>query len=355
MPRIIFHIDVNSAYLSWSAVEQLKNGAETDLRKIPAIIGGDRASRHGVVLAKSISAKKYGIRTGEPVVDAIRKCPNLVIAPPDHRLYSDYSRKLMTFLRGYTDQIEQVSVDECYMDFTEIAPRFSSPMEGALEIKNEVRRQFGFTVNVGISENKLLAKMASDFEKPDKVHTLFPDEIKEKMWPLPIGELFMAGRSSVEYLQKLEIRTIGDLAQMNPELLEIHLKSHGRKLWEFANGMDNSPVEPVRQEAKGIGNSITLPQDAKTEEEACEVLGKLAGSVGRRLRKAGQKAGMISVEIKYYNFENSSHQTQLERATNEDARIYETAAELFREMWKKQPIRLLGIRSSKLTRTAYHI
>lgn len=159
----------------------------------------------------------------------------------------------------------------------------------------------------------------------------------------------MAGRSSVEYLQKLEIRTIGDLAQMNPELLEIHLKSHGRKLWEFANGMDNSPVEPVRQEAKGIGNSITLPQDAKTEEEACKVLGKLAGSVGRRLRKAGQKAGMISVEIKYYNFENSSHQTQLERATNEDARIYETAAELFREMWKKQPIRLLGIRSSKLT------
>ena len=204
MPRIIFHIDVNSAYLSWSAVEQLTNGAETDLRKIPAIIGGDRASRHGVVLAKSISAKKYGIRTGEPVVDAIRKCPNLVIAPPDHRLYSDYSRKLMTFLRGYSDQIEQVSVDECYMDFTEIAPRFSSPMEGALEIKNEVRRQFGFTVNVGISENKLLAKMASDFEKPDKVHTLF----------------------------------------------QIHLKSHGRKLWEFANGMDNSPVEPVRQEAK---------------------------------------------------------------------------------------------------------
>ena len=200
MPRIIFHIDVNSAYLSWSAVEQLKNGAETDLRKIPAIIGGDRASRHGVVLAKSISAKKYGIRTGEPVVDAIRKCPNLVIAPPDHRLYSDYSRKLMTFLHGYTDQIEQVSVDECYMDFTEIAPRFSSPMEGALEIKNEVRRQFGFTVNVGISENKLLAKMASDFEKPDKVHTLFPDEIKEKMWPLPIVELFMAGRNYWRYI-----------------------------------------------------------------------------------------------------------------------------------------------------------
>lgn len=348
MPRIIFHIDVNSAYLSWSAVEQLKSGSERDLRKIPSIIGGDRASRHGVVLAKSLPAKKYGIRTGEPVVDAIRKCPNLVIWPPDHQLYSAYSRKLMAFLRGYTQAIEQVSVDECYMDFTKIANRFSSPVEGAREIKDEVRKRFGFTVNIGISENKLLAKMASDFEKPDKVHTLFPNEIKEKMWPLPIGELFMAGRSSVEQLQKLEIRTIGDLAVMDPKLLELHLKSHGRKLWEFANGMDDSPVQPVRQEAKGIGNSITLPQDARTKEEAFEVLEKLAASVGRRLRKAGQKAGMLSVEIKYYNFENSSHQKQLNKETNEDEQIYKAAAELFLEMWKNKPIRLLGIRTSKL-------
>ena len=349
MPRIIFHIDVNSAYLSWSAVEQLKNGAETDLRKIPAIIGGDRASRHGVVLAKSISAKKYGIRTGEPVVDAIRKCPNLVIAPPDHRLYSDYSRKLMTFLRGYTDQIEQVSVDECYMDFTEIADRFTSPVEGASEIKDEVYKRFGFTVNVGISSRKVLAKMASDFEKPNKVHTLFPEEVPAKMWPLPIGELFMAGRSSVETMKKLEIYTIGDLANTDPEILELHLKSHGRKLWEFANGLDDSEVESVRAEAKGVGNSTTLPKDLITEAEALPVLKDLAVSVGRRLRKAGQKAGMVSVEIKYHTFNQVSHQKQMERQTNQDQDIYQASIELFRELWSGEPIRLLGIRTSKLS------
>ena len=346
---IIFHIDVNSAYLSWTAVEQLKHGAGVDIRTIPAIIGGDQKSRHGVVLAKSIPAKKYGIHTGEPVVNAFRKCPNLRMEPPDHRLYHQYSEKLMDFLRSYTDRIEQVSVDECYMDFTGIAGRFHSPVEGALEIKNEVYRRFGFTVNIGISGNKLLAKMASDFEKPNKVHTLFPEEIPEKMWPLPIGELYMAGRSSVETLQKLEILTIGDLAHTDPMILELHLKSHGRKLWEFANGIDHSMVETEKAEAKGIGNSTTLPKDVVTEEEAKAVLKELAASVGGRLRKAGQKAGMLSVEIKYHTFDSVSHQKQIDRPTNQDADIYEISVVLFRELWNREPIRLLGIRSSKLS------
>ena len=346
---IIFHIDVNSAYLSWTAVEQLKHGAGVDIRTIPAIIGGDQKSRHGVVLAKSIPAKKYGIHTGEPVVNAFRKCPNLRMEPPDHRLYHQYSEKLMDFLRSYTDRIEQVSVDECYMDFTGIAGLFHSPVEGALEIKNEVYRRFGFTVNIGISGNKLLAKMASDFEKPNKVHTLFPEEIPEKMWPLPIGELYMAGRSSVETLQKLEILTIGDLAHTDPMILELHLKSHGRKLWEFANGIDHSMVETEKAEAKGIGNSTTLPKDVVTEEEAKAVLKELAASVGGRLRKAGQKAGMLSVEIKYHTFDSVSHQKQIERPTNQDADIYEISVVLFRELWNREPIRLLGIRSSKLS------
>ena len=345
---IIFHIDVNSAYLSWTAVEQLKNGAEVDLRTIPSIIGGDQKSRHGVVLAKSVPAKKYGIRTGEPVANAFRKCPNLVTAPPDHKLYHQYSERLMVFLRSYTDQIEQVSVDECYMDFTEIAGNYSSPVEGAMEIKNEVYRRFGFTVNVGISSNKLLAKMASDFEKPNKVHTLFPEEIPVKMWPLPVRELFMAGRSSVETLNKLEIHTIGDLANTDPAILELHLKSHGRKLWEFANGMDESRVEKEKAEAKGIGNSVTLPKDVETEEEAGRILNELAESVFRRLRNAGQKAGMLSVEIKYHTFTSVSHQKQVEQAINQKKDIYMAAMQLFRELWNGEPIRLLGIRSSKL-------
>ena len=348
MSPVIFHIDVNSAYLSWTAVEQLKNGAEVDLREIPSIIGGDKKSRHGVVLAKSISAKKYGIRTGEPVVNAFRKCPNLVMEPPNHRMYREKSQKLMEYLRGFTTKIEQVSVDECYLDFTEIADRFPSPLDAAFLMKNGIRERFGFTVNIGISENKLLAKMASDFEKPDKVHTLFLREVPVKMWPLPLGELFMAGRSSVEALKKLEINTIGDLANADLSLIELHLKSHGKMLWEFANGIDHSPVQWEQTEAKGIGNSTTLAEDAATYEEVREVFAGLAESVGRRLRKAGQKANMVSMEIKYHDFQSMSHQTQLSKPTSDEQILLDTACSLFQEAWTGEPVRLLGLRTAKL-------
>lgn len=348
MQQIIFHIDVNSAFLSWTAIEQLKQGAEVDLRTIPSIIGGNQESRHGIVLAKSISAKKYGIVTGEPVANALRKCPNLTMAPPNHKMYHEYSKKLMAFLKNYTPDIEQVSVDECYMDFTGIAHRYASPVAAAFEIKDAVYKEFGFTVNIGISTNHLLAKMASDFEKPNKVHTLFPEEVPVKMWPLPVSDLYMAGRSSVEVLHKLEIRTIGELAKTDPSLLELHLKSHGRTLWEFANGNAGSKVIREHVESKGIGNSTTLPKDATTEDEAKKVLLWLAETVGGRVRKEGVKAKMISVEIKYNTFRSASHQKQLQKATNTDKMIYETACELFHELWSGEPIRLLGIRTSKL-------
>lgn len=349
MRQIIFHIDVNSAFLSWTAVEELKNGSDRDLRDIPSIIGGDQSSRRGVVLAKSHPAKKYKIQTGEPVVNAFRKCPDLVMVSPNHSMYKEYSNRLMDFLRTYTPDIEQISIDECFLDFTGIAKQFASPVEAALEIKNSIKEMFGFTVNVGISDKKLLAKMASDFEKPDKVHTLFTEEIQTKMWPLPVGELYMAGKSTVKALEKLEIKTIGDLARTDVKIIELHLKSHGRKLWELANGMDDSVVELERSEAKGIGNSTTLPKDLETEEEVREVLYQLSESVGARLRKSGQKAGMVSVEIKYHNFETCSHQKQLMKATNSDQIIWNAAIDLFRELWKKEPVRLLGIRTSKLS------
>ncbi len=326
----------------------MKNGAKVDLREIPSIIGGDKKSRHGVVLAKSISAKKYGIRTGEPVVNAFRKCPNLAMEPPNHRMYREKSQKLMEYLRGFTTKIEQVSVDECYLDFTDIADRFPSPLDAAFLMKNGIRERFGFTVNIGISENKLLAKMASDFEKPDKVHTLFLREVPVKMWPLPLGELFMAGRSSVEALKKLEINTIGDLANADLSLIELHLKSHGKMLWEFANGIDHSPVQWEQAEAKGIGNSTTLAEDAATYEEVREVFVGLAESVGRRLRKAGQKANMVSMEIKYHDFQSISHQTQLSKPTSDEQVLLDTACRLFQEAWTGEPVRLLGIRTAKL-------
>ena len=349
MAPIIFHIDVNSAYLSWTAVEQLKNGATVDLREIPAIIGGDQKSRHGVVLAKSPAAKRYGIRTGEPVANAFRKCPNLAMYPPDHKMYREKSRRLMEYLRTFTKEIEQVSVDECYMDFTGIAGRYHSPVDGAAEIKDGIRERSARLLNIGISTNKLLAKMASDFEKPDRIHTLYPEEIKEKMWPLPIGELYMAGRSSVEVLKKLEINTIGDLAQADLKLIMLHLKSHGKMLWEFANGIGTSVVQSEPDEAKGIGNSTTLSEDAATIEEVTPVFERLAQSVGSRLKKAEKKAGMVSMEIKYYDFRTVSHQIQLDKPSNDPEVLKETACSLFLEVWSGEPVRLLGIRTSKLS------
>ena len=347
--RIIFHIDVNSAYLSWTAVEQLKNGAKVDIRTIPAIIGGNQKSRHGIVLAKSIPAKKYGIRTGEPVANAFRKCPNLKSYPPDHQMYREYSRRLMDFLRTYTTHIEQVSVDECYLDYTSIASRFSSPEEGAAYIRNYIYSHFGFTVNVGISSNKVLAKMASDFEKPNKTHTLFPNEIQKKMWPLPISSLFMAGHASVAVLQKLDIHTIGDLARMDPAILSLHLKSHGKLLWEYANGIDNSALESEPSQAKGIGNSTTLASDLITAQEAYPILFQLSTKVGHRLEKAGQSANNLCVEIKYSTFEKYTRQMPLSSPTQDGKKLYRTACHLFDTLWNGNPIRLLGVRAGKLT------
>ncbi len=352
MDSIIFHIDVNSAYLSWTALQMLADGSSTDLRSIPSIIGGDMEKRRGVVLAKSIPAKKYGIRTGEPVVNAMRKCPSLIMAPPDHTLYARRSHELMTYLSDICPDIEQVSVDECYMDFTPIATRYVSPTACADNIRREIRETFGFTVNIGISDRKVLAKMASDFRKPDMTHTLFVSEIEKKMWPLPVSSLYMCGKSSEETLRKLEILTIGDLARSNPAILKAHLKSHGALLWEYANGIDPATVLSEPAKAKGIGNSVTLAADAVTSGEAHTVLLSLAESVAARLRAHNQKALMESLEIKYADFRTASHQTMLPAPVDSDRAIYETACRLFDESWSHEPVRLLGIRTAKLCSAA---
>lgn len=344
----IFHIDVNSAYLSWSALDKLKKGSDIDLRNIPSIIGGSTENRHGIVLAKSIPAKKYHIHTGEPVVSALRKCPNLVIEPPDHESYAQYSKQLIRFLYHICPEIEQVSIDECYMDYTPISAYYASPLAAANEIREKVLDNFGFTVNIGISDKKVLAKMASDFKKPNLVHTLFSNEIQEKLWPLPISALYMCGDSSVQALKKLEIRTIGALAKADPAIIHAHLKSQGQLLWEYANGIDDTPVAVQTSKHKGIGNSVTLGKDIIAAQDAYKVLLSLSETVSARLRKANQAASMVSVEIKYYNFQAVSHQTTLQSPTNRNDSLYETACRLFDEIWDKTPIRLLGIRTSKL-------
>lgn len=349
MESIIFHIDVNSAFLSWSALDLLEHGETTDLREIPSIVGGDKERRHGIVLAKSNAAKMYGIQTGEPIVNAFRKCPLLTITSPNHTMYRERSKKLMDYLTSICPVIEQVSIDECYMDYSPISGEYTNCIEAANKIKDLIFEKFHFTVNIGISDRKVLAKMASDFKKPNLVHTLFSYEIKEKMWPLSVDHLFMCGRSSVETLHNLGILTIGDLAKTELTILTSHLKSHGKILWEFANGIDSSKVEPLHEKAKGIGNSTTLSRDLETKEEAYQVLMSLAESVGSRLRKEKQLAGMVSCEIKYSTFQSVSHQTTLSTPTDSTTLIYETARILFDELWSGAPIRLLGIRTSKLT------
>lgn len=211
-----------------------------------------------------------------------------------------------------------------------------------------MRDTLGFTVNIGISDRKVLAKMASDFKKPDLVHTLYVREISEKMWPLPVSSLFLCGQSSVETLRKLGIVTIGDLANARRDILEAHLKSHGITLWQYANGIDDSDITPRPVKMKGVGNSTTLRRDALTREDACPVLLSLAESVAGRLRASGELAGMVSTEIKYASFQSVSHQTQLPSPTASSQTIYETARQLFDELWNGQPIRLLGVRTSKL-------
>lgn len=348
MGKIIFHIDVNSAFLSWTAVDKLKNGSDVDIREVPSIIGGDEASRHGIVLAKSVSAKKYGVTTGEPVAAALRKCANLVMEPPDHKMYREYSKKLMDCFKTYTPDIEQLSVDECFLDYTPIAHLYGEPVAFANRLKNEVKEKFGFTVNIGISEVKILAKMASDFQKPDKVHTLWKREIQEKMWTLPVSELYMVGKSSVPKLRNLGIQTIGDLATTNPEFLEAHFKSFGKLIWENANGIGSDVVESEETAAKGVGNSTTLSCDVTDAEKAKKVLLSLAESVSARLRKQEFLAGNVTVEIKYSNFTKCSHQAPFLSPTNATTKIYELACLLFEELWNGSPIRLLGIRTSKL-------
>ena len=347
MSRLIFHIDVNSAFLSWESARRVKEGL-SDLRDIPACIGGDPKKRTGIVVAKSIPAKKYGIQTGEPMAMALRKCPELVIVQSDFELYVKCSRAFKEICASYTPIMESFSIDEVFLDMTGMSLLYPDPIAAAHEIKDRIHRELGFTVNVGISDRKVLAKMASDFEKPDKTHTLYYREIRQKMWPLPVSDLFTCGHSSVETLHKLGILTIGDLAQTDPAILEAHLKSHGRNLWQYANGIDDSTVVLERSKAKGIGNSTTLSNDALTKEEACKVLLSLCESVGARLRASHQLAGQICTEIRYSDFRNVSHQMPLEVPTASVNLLYENACALFDELWDSSPIRLLGVRTSKL-------
>ena len=348
MERKILHVDVNNAFLSWTAVDMLKKGSKIDIREIPSVIGGDESRRSGIVLAKSPKAKMFGISTGETLYQARMKCSGLQVYPVNFQLYKENSNKLYQLLLQYTDKIERFSVDECFLDMTDCLLG-DTLLNKAHEINKRVKNELGFTVNVGVAHNKLLAKTASDFTKPDRAHTLFEEEIPTKMWPLPVSELFMLGRKTIPKLYNMRIKTIGQLAQTDKQLMIKKFGKHGLMMWEYANGIDNSEVQYKYEKPKGVGNSTTLPMDISEISKLEEILLALTEQVTYRLRRYNLLASVVNVQLRTKDFEDKSHQRKLPEATSNTKDIYAEAKELLHEMYiKGTPIRLIGMRVDNL-------
>lgn len=345
MPKhIIFHIDVNSAFLSWSAVQRLRQGDTLDLRSIPSVVGGDEDSRHGIVLAASLPAKYLGICTGQPLWEARQKVPNLTIVPADFDCFRSMSRAMQRLLYDFSPLVEPYSIDECFLDYTGMEGLFGPPLQGAELIRRRIKEELGFTVNIGISCNKILAKMASDLEKPDRIHTLWPEEVPEKMWPLPVGNLFMVGRSTRRALEEMGLRTIGQLAKTELSLLTARFKSHGALIWHYANGMEPgaSPVRDSRPPHRCISNSTTTPRDIYDYSNAHSTLLMLCEHAAHRLRKQRQFASMVGVEVRHTDFSSLRKQMRIS-PTDCTRTLYQMCIQLFDEMWDRSPLRHLGV------------
>ena len=349
MERIIFHIDVNNAFLSWTALDLLNQGYQYDIRDSYAAIGGDEKSRRGIVLAKSPKAKKCGVVTGETLYMARKKCPAIRFYPPNYKWYQYNSNALFQLLSQYSPDIEVASIDECYLDYGKVKKLYGDEYEFAKQIQKEILDTLGFTVNIGIANSKLCAKMASDFSKPYKIHTLYQNEIKEKMFPLPIDDLFGIGKQTSMKLHQLNIHTISDLAHADPTYLYKYFKNSATKMIEWANGVDNSEVISEEVERKGISNTTTLPKDMNTTEEIFPILHAISENVSLSLRKKNKYASVIAVIFKDKFFKSYTHQRKLENPTCSTTEIFEVSKELFLEGWKRDPIRLIGIRLDQLT------
>ena len=347
--RIIFHIDVNNAFLSWSAVKLLNSGYKVDIRKIPSIIGGDESKRRGIVLAKSPIAKKYGIKTAETLYSARKKCPKLKVFSPDYEWYYKQSRLFHNYLKQYSPNILKYSVDEAFIDFTGTKYMYNDYIKLAYKIKDDIKSKFGFTVNVGIANNMLCAKMASDFQKPDRVHTLFRDEVKTKMWPLPIEDLFMVGKSSSKILRTIGINTIGDLANCDIRILKKHFKNQAQFLLDSANGIDYSKVEKSISKTESISTTETLIKDISDKEELKDILFRQTDDVSRQLRKKEKYCNVVAIIYKNNNFESYTKQIKLDNATNDTNEIYKVVLHLLNISFRGEPIRLIGVRLADLS------
>lgn len=349
MKRIIMHIDVNNAFLSWTAVLMLKEGSNVDIRGINAIIGIEESRRHGIVLAKSTPIKKYGVKTAEPIFMARRKCPNLKVYRPNYKWYKEMSNSLFSLISSYTPDIEKMSIDECFLDYTPIKHLYGDEVKFAYRLKEEIKKELGFTVNIGVANNKLCAKMASDFTKPDKVHTLFLEEVDSKMKPLPIEDLFFIGKKTALKLKKLGINTIGDLSVQSAEYLYPYFKNQASRMIESANGVGSDILETGERVSKGISNSTTLPHNILYKEDVYDILESISDNISSQLRGEKRFAYVVRVQLKNKDFKNYTHQVKLENATNSMSMIFETAKKLTDEMWKDEAIRLVGLGVDDLT------
>ncbi len=338
MPRIIFHIDVNSAFLSWSAVKLCMEG-KPDIRLVPSVVSGDPSDRRSIITAASIPAKKLGIKTAQPVSMALRTCPSLVIVGGDWTWYKACSEGFLAICRSYSPVLQQFSIDECFIDMT-LRCTPENAVAVATRLKDQVKNTLGFTVNVGIGSNKLLAKMASDFEKPDKVHTLWESELQEKMWPLGVRDLLWVGKKTEERLTAYGIHTIGQLANLGI----------GSQLHENANGRDNSPVETEVAEAKSYSAERTFSKDYTDPKDIDRALFNVACIVAHRIRRDDFRASTVSMFVKYNNFTVSQKQCGLAQPTDVTAVILNEARKLLSEAWDGiTPIRQVGLGVSKLT------
>ena len=352
---VIFHVDANSAFLSWSAAYRVKVlGEALDLRDVPSVVAGEKEMRHGVILARSIPAKKFGVQTGEPLFQALQKCPELIVIPPDYPMYVEASRHFVEMLRQFSPAVEQYSIDEAWVDMTGTERLWGSPLLAAEKMRRRIKEELGFTVNIGISSNKLLAKMAGDFEKPDKIHTLFPEELEQKFWPLPVRDLFLVGPATEKKLKLMGIYTIGQLAKADVRLLRHRLGKHGETVWHFANGRNADAVLPQPMANKGYGNSVTTATDILTAEHAYQVVLGLCETVGARMRKDGKCGSCICVHLRTNEFQQFSHQKKLHGATNITEEIFRIACQIFDEAWDRvTPLRQLGVQVTQLSEEPY--
>ena len=348
MERIIMHIDVNNAFLSWTALDLLEKGYKEDIRNTYAIIGGDESKRAGIVLAKSTPCKKLGIKTAETIYSARRKCPNLKIFPSNYKMYQRRSNEFFSLLLKYTPDIEKASVDECYLDYGKVKKMYGDEILFAKKIQKEINEELGFTVNIGIANNKLCAKMASDFEKPNKIHTLYNYEVKTKMFPLPIEDLFTVGKSTSSKLRELGIKTIGDLAVKKEYELRRVFKNQASYLIRIANGIDDSVVDSSLFIPKGISNEITLSYDLNNKNDIYEILSKLSFKVSKRVRDENKYAKVVCVILKDSSFRRYSHQKKLKNPVNNYDDIFKCSKEILNEFYNGENIRLVGIRLDNL-------